>query len=102
MTTTPSTRPDPTKCFKGLHDWIPENLYTDGDGHTTCRLCKNEARLRHLRGEAHPKNSDHCRRGHKYTPENTRKKVRFVKGVKTIQRGCRQCEEDAKKTTAQR
>lgn len=99
--TTP--RPDPTKCWKGLHDWTEENLYFDEvRGKTTCRPCRVEARKASTRGEAHPKNADHCRKGHRYTVENTRKRARMVNGQKTIVRQCIQCEKDAAKTTAQR
>lgn len=98
-----TSRPDPTKCRSGLHDWVEENLYVDPLlGKTTCRLCKAEARKSFDRGESHPKNAEHCRKGHPYTLENTRKKVRMVNGQKTIARQCIQCEKDAFKTTAQR
>lgn len=93
-----TTRPDETKCFKQLHDWTPENIYTGPDGKQTCRPCKTEARRAHLRGEAHPKNSGHCRKGHAYTPENTRKKVHFRNGKKEIHRQCIRCELDAQRT----
>lgn len=99
--TTPRT--DPTKCRKGLHDWVEENLYVDPKGgKLTCKPCRAEARKVSTRGEAHPKNASHCRKGHPYTLENTRKKVRMRDGQKEIHRQCIQCEKDATKTTAQR
>jgi len=96
------TRPDPTKCGRGLHDWTPENIYTDEKtGHQTCRSCKRERNRARDLGEAHPRNSGHCRKGHAYTPENTRKSVRFRNGVKEIHRSCKQCAKDSARTTQQ-
>lgn len=31
-------RPDPTMCGKGLHPWVPENLYRNGK-HFKCKQC---------------------------------------------------------------
>ena len=38
-------RPDPTKCGKGLHDWVEENIYhtTSGDRCKPCTRAYNNA-----------------------------------------------------------
>lgn len=99
MTENSSPRLDPTKCRSGRHEWVPENIFTERSGKMTCRTCKDESRERWLRGESHPQNANHCRRGHSYTPENTKKKVKIVDGKKQIVRQCIQCTKDALKTS---
>jgi hypothetical protein len=91
-------REDPTKCGKGLHDWIEENIYTTpSSGIQACRPCRNESRKK-PEEERHPLGAGHCRRGHAYTPENTRKVVRFIGGTRTIARICIACESLRKRT----
>jgi hypothetical protein len=34
--------PDTGVCMKGLHKWVPENLYTDTKGQARCRICRDE------------------------------------------------------------
>jgi len=94
-------RPDPTKCWSGKHDWIPENLRKGTDGRDRCKPCNDERNKAVAEGleQRHPNGAQHCRRGHAYTPENTRKKVRFRNGKKEIVRQCVQCEKDSRKTT---
>lgn len=31
------------KCYKGLHPWVPENLYFSPDGHARCIQCRRIA-----------------------------------------------------------
>lgn len=37
-----SRRPDPTKCRRLLHEWVPENIAVEKKGRA-CRLCRNAA-----------------------------------------------------------
>lgn len=96
-----SVREDPTKCRKGLHDWVPENIYTDPIQHKDrCRECEKDRIKATKTGEhtPHPHGSGHCRKGHAYTPENTRKTAKIINGAKVIQRHCIRCAEDARRT----
>jgi len=84
-------RPDgSTKCAKGLHDWVEENIYTEPGGKRTCRPCKTEARKKKPE-DRHRLGANYCHRGHEFTPENTKKQARMVNGVKKISRTCRAC-----------
>lgn len=96
-----SVREDPTKCRKGLHDWVPDNIYIDPVLHKErCRKCEADRKKAIRTGEhvPHPRNSGHCRKGHAYTPENTRKKAVMINGEKKIERSCIRCSTDSKRT----
>lgn len=85
-------RPDGSEtCAKGLHPWIEENIYTNpGNGAKTCRICRRETSAKSPE-ERHPHGSNHCKRGHEYTPQNTQKRVKMVNGEKQISRTCIAC-----------
>lgn len=95
-----SNRLDPTKCHAELHDWESSKRWNSTSERWFCGTCDDERRAAVKAGEreSHPQNSGHCRKGHKYTLENTQKKARMVQGKKVIERSCRRCNEDNKKT----
>lgn len=85
-------RPDgSTTCAKGLHPWVEENIYTNPKtGYRTCKPCK-KVRKDLPPEQRHSKGSNHCKRGHEYTPENTQKRVKIVNGEKQYSRTCMAC-----------
>lgn len=85
-------RPDgSTTCAKGLHSWVEENIYTEPkSGKKICKLCRQETKKKPPE-ERRQYGTNHCARGHEYTPENTQKKVKIVNGVKNIVRTCITC-----------
>lgn len=94
-----SPRVDQQRCRKGLHDWEESKTWLPSEERFICGECKKIAQAAWRNGESHPQNASFCKRGHSYTLENTRKKVRMVKGKKTIIRQCIQCEKDSTKTS---
>lgn len=92
------SNPNTDTCRKGLHAWVEENIYTDPQGHRTCRPCKTTAQKN---PDPHPMGTNRCRRGHEYTPENTKKRVRMINGEKRIYRDCITCAKQGARTTKQ-
>lgn len=84
-------RPDgSTTCAKGNHPWVEENIYRDPDGKNQCRACRRERQAKPA-NERHTRGSNHCHRGHEYTPENTLKRAKMVNGKKVVSRTCIAC-----------
>ena len=76
-------RRDRKTCWKGLHEWTPENT-TWESGHRLCRECRNARRREPgTLPRADRPRVPHCLRGHELTPENSE--------WYGTRRGCRTC-----------
>ena len=81
-------------CKHG-HEFTPDNVILNRNGHRACRACSAAAVLRRrpLSPRGHMRDRTHCPRGHEYTPENT---IVDVSGSKRS-RSCRTCRNDRKR-----
>jgi formylmethanofuran dehydrogenase subunit E len=81
-----------THCVRG-HEYTPDNTLRQGNGGRRCRECHRVESLERKRsspgykGYVDNKDKTHCKQGHEFTPENTRR-------TPNGQRVCKACRAD--------
>jgi hypothetical protein len=90
----PSTPEAPAAlCKAGLHEMTPDNSYTRPQGgKAVCRTCTRDRYReweRKARGKGQVLNAQktHCKRGHEFTPDNTKLDTRGHRTCRTCSRG---------------